>query len=267
MPGTTIEEGATLGALARSLPGSCLKAGFIHMSSPAKAFMKAAPSKSEGEVPSSRLERYLAALLPALQLLGSWTLVVASLLPAAALAGILVSSPPCGVAAVALAASVTASAVMGLSWVGAVVKTVLLGRLEAASGVRKYSVQNLLRMLFWSLDMKADNVFGQPVRGSAWWNKALQSRGIAVGRRAYIDTVWAGDYELVSYGDGAIVDRNATVFAHLGTYKAGELRMSQEAVAIADGAVVGPCAAVLPGYSLEAGKVLEAGQLGMQMRF
>ena len=267
MPGTTLGVGATLGALARTLPGSCLKPGFIHMGSPAKPLLKAAPANPEGDIPSSTAERLLVSLLPGLQLLGSWTLAVAALLPAAALAGVSVASPPSGATAVALAALITATAAFGLTWTGAVVKKLLLGRLEVASGIRKYSVQNLMRMLFWTLDMKADDIIGQAVRGSVWWNKALQSRGVCIGKRAYIDTIWAGDYELVSYGDGAIVDKNATLFAHLGMYKAGQLSMYQEAIAVGEAAVIGPRAAVLPGYSLEAGKVLDAGQLGMQMTF
>lgn len=266
LPGTTLGEGATLGALARTLPGSCLKPGFIHMGSPAKPFMKAAPGNPEGEIPSSFQERLLVALLPALQLLGSWTLAVASLLPAAALAALLVASPPSGATAAVLTALLTATAALGLTWVGAAAKKMLLGQLEAGSGIQKYSVQNLMRMLVWTLDTKADELFGQAVRGSVWWNKALQSRGVHIGRRAYIDTVWAGDYELVSYGDGAVVDRNATLFAHLGMYKGGELSMHQEAIAVGEAAVIGPRAAILPGYSLESGKVLPAGQLGMQMK-
>jgi hypothetical protein len=113
--------------------------------------------------------------------------------------------------------------------------------------------------------MRSDELFGNAVRGSSWWNDVLRSRGLSIGEDVYVDTLWAGDYELVTLGDGAVVDRGATLFAHLGMYKEGELSMLQAPVVV--GGVVGARAAILPGYSLVAGNVLAPGALGMKMSF
>ena len=266
LPGTSVGKAATLATLSRAPMHSSLQPGLVYMGSPARPFMKAGPGSTDGEVPQTGALKAFAALLPGLQLLAGWAVAVAALLPAALIARLLVASHPSSLHTLAAAAFVTAVAASGLMLVGAAAKKLMLGQLAPAAGIAKYSGQNLMRMLFWTLDAKLDDLFGRAVRGSAWWNKALQSRGVTIQGKAYIDTLWSGDYELVSYGDGAIVDRNATMFAHLGMYKAGGLTMMQETVAVGDGAVVGARAAVLPGFELEASKLLAPGQLGMQMK-
>lgn len=266
LPEVTVGEGATLGALSRAVAGSTLAAGMIHMGCPAAPFMRAAPKSSDGETPVTVWLQAYVAILPILQLLGSWTLIVASLSPAATAAHLLALDQLSTAATLGSATLVTATAASGLALLGAFLKRTVLGKLEPASGIHKYSGQNLTRMLFWTLDTKADDTWGQAFRGSPWWNCALKARGVALGQRAYIDTLWAGDYELVSYGEGAIVDHGTTIFAHLGMYKAGELSMTQQAVTLGEGAMVGPRAAVLPGFSLAQDGVLAAGKLGMPMK-
>ena len=164
------------------------------------------------------------------------------------------------------AALVTAVYGLGLTAFGAAGKRILVGRLAEASGIRKYSRHNLGRMLAWVLEMRANDLFGEAARGSAVWNGVLQTRGVDVGKDVYIDTLWAGDYELMSYGDGAVVDHGATLFAHLGMYKHGELSMLQAAASVESGAVVGARSAVLPGFRLESGQCLAPGKLGMPLK-
>ena len=67
----------------------------------------------------------------------------------------------------------------------------------------------------------------------------------------------------MSFRDKVIIDRSAVLFAHLGMYRNGELTMLQRPAVISSGATVEARAAVLPGYTLEAGGVLSAGNLGM----
>ena len=266
LPGVTIGQGATLGAMSCAALNSTLQPGMVHMGSPAKPLLRAAPKTAEGDIPDTLPTRTLVGLLPAVQLLGSCTVAAVSLLPAAALALLASRFSVSGGLDLITAALITAMAACGLTWSGALLKAALLGRLEPAAGIRKYSRQNVLRMLFWTLDTTVDQIFGQAARGSAWWNKALQARGAEVGKRVYIDTLWAGDYELVSYATGAVVDRGATVFAHLGMYKAGQLSISQEPVTIGANSRVAARAAVLPGFSLNDGQELGPGKLGMPMK-
>lgn len=265
LPGSVVARGATIGALSHTAMNGITQPGMIHMGSPARPLIRAPPGSPDGEEPATLGLRVLAAFLPALQLLGSWSIIVASLLPAASAAALLSGQLDMLPTAVK-AAAITLTNVLCMTWAGALVKRAMLGKLAPESGIKKYSAQNILRMLFWTLDTSLDQVFGQAARGSAWWNRALQARGLSIAKHVYIDTLWAGDYELVSYASGAVVDRGATVFAHLGMYKAGKLSIAQESVALGAGSVVGPRAAVLPGFSLEEGKELATGQLGMTMK-
>ena len=265
LPGTAVGEGATLSVSSSPLPGASMQPGFIYMGSPAFPIMKAAPSSSSGEIPDTLTLRALAFLLPIIQLTASWIFTTIALLPAAAVA-YAISGRKIGASAGLDLALVTSIAAVGLSVSGAAAKKVLLGKLSPASDIKKYSTQNLMRMLVWVLETRADELFGQAVRGSEWWNRSLRSRGLKIGNNVYIDTLWAGDYELVSYEDGAVVDRSATVFAHLGLYKGGEFSMSQDAVTVGEGALIAPRAAALPGYSLKSNEALGAGQVGLLMK-
>jgi acetyltransferase-like isoleucine patch superfamily enzyme len=262
LPGTVVGAGTTLGALSSPVMGSSLKPGMVYMGTPALPIMRAAPSPGGGETPEGLALRMLVAAFPAIQLAASLISTTAALAPAA-LAVYALSDA--ATSALVSAAVVTGISATGLGVVGAAAKKLLVGTLKPATGIKKYSAQNLGRMLAWVIEMRSDELFGNAVRGSSWWNDVLRSRGLSIGEDVYVDTLWAGDYELVTLGDGAVVDRGATLFAHLGMYKEGELSMLQAPVVV--GGVVGARAAILPGYSLVAGNVLAPGALGMKMSF
>jgi len=260
LPGTVVGAGATLGVLSSPVMGSSMKPGMVYIGTPAIPIMRAAPSPGDGETPTGLALRMLVAAFPAIQLAAGLVSTTAALAPAAVAAYALSGA---ATSALISAAVVTGFAALGLGLVGAATKKLLVGTLKPATGIKKYSAQNLGRMLAWVLEMRADELFGHAVRGSSWWNDILRSRGLSIGNDVYVDTLWAGDYELVSLGDGAVVDRGATVFAHLGMYKEGELSMMQGPVAV--GGSVGARAAILPGFSMVDGDVLAPGAVGLKM--
>lgn len=251
-------SGATLGVLASAPEGSTLVAGMLYVGSPALPVLRAAPCSETGEQACGAL-RLLASIFPALQLAAVALLTSLGAAPAAALASLLPAFTTLSPAAV------TALYAACLGSLGAAAKKVLVGRLQPASGIKKYSAQNFGRMMAWVLEVAGNDLFGDAVRGSCWWNRILRARGVSVGQDVYIDALWAGDYELVSYGEGAVVDRGASVFAHLGMYKDGVLAMVQEAAAVGANSTIGHRAVILPGFNLPAGQRLPAGQLGMHM--
>lgn len=158
---------------------------------------------------------------------------------------------------------VTGIAASSLAVMGAATKALLVGKVAPTEGIEKHSLHNLGRMLAWVLEMRSDALFGHAAKGSSWWNRILRLRGLTVGEDVYVDTLWAGDYELVTLGDEAVVDRGATVFAHLGMYKEGVLSMMQAPVVV--GGSVGARAAILPGFLLVEGGALAPGGVGMKM--
>lgn len=118
----------------------------------------------------------------------------------------------------------------------------------------------MIRNLLWAIDFRAMDVWGEALRGSSWYNSVLRTRGLAISSHVYLDTKFAGDYELVSYSENVVVDRDAMVFAHLGLYKKGALYMMQKAVEIQNGVVIGSRAAVLPGSVLGSQQNLGPGE-------
>lgn len=259
LPGTTVEAGATIGALCSPVAGGRTQAGMIHLGSPCRALLRAAPGTDRGEQPAGAAA-IAAAALPAAHATAAAALAVLAAAPAA-IAGTAVASILGGVAGAAAASGVYGGALVQLS---AAAKAALVGKLQPGTGIRKYSAQNVRRSVSASLEMRAQDLFAECGRGASWWNDALRARGVAVPKDAYIDTAWAGDYELVQYGAGAIVDHGAYIFAHLGLYRGGELRMEQAVTVVGPGAVVGPRAGVLPAACIKEGAAVAAGQLAMK---
>lgn len=266
LPGTVVSEGATLGSMACPDIGATLKPGFIHMGTPAQPIIKAPPGSFCGEVPHGRFLRTLVALLPFIQICTALTGCSLSI-AAAAFSAFSLRHLVAGRASLGplVAAFVTAVLTIALPAAGLVVKHLTLGQLEPAEGIQKFSFQNLARMLLSAVDAQALSLFGEAVKGSVWYNRVLRSRGLQIGSNVYVDTQFAGDYELICYGDNAIVDRDALVFAHLGLYKDGTLAMSQKSVEIKEKAVISTRAAVLPGSVINCGQVIPPGAVKFQL--
>ena len=264
LPGAVIPEGATLSPLACASASSKMRPGFIHIGASASPLIKAAPGSASGETPAGRSLRLLSALLPVGQVLISTVGISFGLTAAAGTAWML---KPVGAGdgiLVVLAASTTVAWSVALMAAGTLTKWLILGKLKPADGIEKHSVQNMARTLLWAVDSRALDLWVEAVRGSAWYNKVLRTRGLSIGGNVYLDTLFAGDYELISYKEGATVDRDAFIFAHLGQYQKGVLAMTQKCVVIGAHSVVGPRAAVLPGSSLNDKDTLPAGQVKLQ---
>ena len=75
-------------------------------------------------------------------------------------------------------------------------------------------------------------------------------RGMAVGAGAYLDTVKLLDYELASFGEGAIVGRNVLVYCHLASHKKGKLVLYQKKSSFGAHSCLGARSITLPGYTL-----------------
>ncbi len=92
--------------------------------------------------------------------------------------------------------------------------------------------------------------FAEAVRASPWYNLFASLRGMTIGKGAYLDSTRLLDYELASFGDNAIVSRNALVYCHLASHKKGKLVVYQKRSSFGIGSVLGARAITLPGYTL-----------------
>ena len=96
----------------------------------------------------------------------------------------------------------------------------------------------------------ATGPFAEAVRASPWYNLFASLRGMTIGKGAYLDSTRLLDYELASFGDNAIVSRNALVYCHLASHKKGKLVVYQKRSSFGAGSVLGARAITLPGYTL-----------------
>lgn len=88
-------------------------------------------------------------------------------------------------------------------------------------------------------------------------NACMRLRGMAVGPRAFLDTLSMLDYDLTSIGGGAVVGRGALIMGHLGAAKQGAWLLTQKPCAVGAHALVGLRSVLLPGYALPDGASLE----------
>ena len=93
-------------------------------------------------------------------------------------------------------------------------------------------------------------LFAEAVRASPIWNIFARLRGMTVGKGAYLDSIRLLDYELASFGDNAIVSRNALVYCHLASHKKGKLVVYQMRSTFGASCILGARSITLPGYSL-----------------
>lgn len=85
---------------------------------------------------------------------------------------------------------------------------------------------------------------------------------MTVGQGAFLDSLRLLDYELASFGDNAIVSRNALVYCHLASHKKGKLVVYQKQSTFGANCVLGARAITLPGYTLADKAVLAPVSLG-----
>ena len=262
LPGATITKGATIGCMVTVEASTSVKPGFIHMGSPATAIVKAGPEQDTGETPEGFVRSWFA-ILPVVQVAVSMSGVAFSLAAAASFAWWASSAMKTDslVAHLCIAAISVAIMTTALPAAGFIVKKFCLGQLREENGINKYSPQNLARTVLSAVDSKALDIWGEAARGSPWFNSVLRSRGLSIGHNVYLDTNFPGDYELVSYSDEVVVDRDALIFAHLGHYKGGKLQMTQKSVCIGDQAIIESRSVMLPGSSLVAQGCLKSGQV------
>lgn len=76
----------------------------------------------------------------------------------------------------------------------------------------------------------------------------LRTMGARIGRGVWLESYWLPEYDLVSLGDGATVNRGCVLQTHL----FHDRIMSMDSVRLAAGATVGPHGVVLPGASIGA---------------
>nr|WP_236718392.1 Pls/PosA family non-ribosomal peptide synthetase [Actinoplanes sp. TFC3] len=74
----------------------------------------------------------------------------------------------------------------------------------------------------------------------------LRTLGAKIGRGVWLETYWLPEYDLVSLGDGATVNRGCVVQTHLFHDRV----MSMDTVTLEAGAALGPHGIVLPGASI-----------------
>ena len=92
--------------------------------------------------------------------------------------------------------------------------------------------------------------FAEAVRASPIYNIFARLRGMTVGKGAYLDSMRLLDYELASFGDNAIVSRNALIYCHLASHKKGKLVVYQRRSTFGAGCILGARSITLPGYTL-----------------
>ncbi|WP_438841221.1 Pls/PosA family non-ribosomal peptide synthetase [Actinoplanes auranticolor] len=88
---------------------------------------------------------------------------------------------------------------------------------------------------------------------TAW----LRTLGARIGRGVWLETYWLPEYDLVTLGDGATVNRGCVVQTHLFHDRV----MSMDEVTLGAGAALGPHGIVLPGASIGARTTIGPGSL------
>jgi len=85
----------------------------------------------------------------------------------------------------------------------------------------------------------------------------LRTLGARIGRGVWLETFWLPEYDLVTLGAGATVNRGCVVQTHL----FHDRIMSMDEVRIDEGATLGPNGIILPGASIGAGTTIGPGSL------
>ncbi|HIW90872.1 MAG TPA: amino acid adenylation protein, partial [Candidatus Corynebacterium avicola] len=87
-----------------------------------------------------------------------------------------------------------------------------------------------------------------------WWARLMGTR---IGRGVWCETWWLPEFDLISIGDGATVNRGTVLQTHLFHDRV----MSLEGVHVGDGATLGPNSFMLPGSSLGDRSTVRPGSL------
>ncbi|HWS35728.1 MAG TPA: Pls/PosA family non-ribosomal peptide synthetase, partial [Actinoplanes sp.] len=93
--------------------------------------------------------------------------------------------------------------------------------------------------------------------GTPLLNLWLRTLGARIGRGVWLETLWLPEFDLVTLGDGATVNRGCVVQTHL----FHDRIMSMDTVTLAAGATLGPHGIVLPGASIGARTTVGPGSL------
>jgi non-ribosomal peptide synthetase-like protein len=115
----------------------------------------------------------------------------------------------------------------------------------------------LITGLYESVAVPALGMF---LTGTPWIALLLRAFGVKAGRRAYIETTYVTEFDLVRIGDDASVGRATSLQSHL--FEDRVMKMSN--VTVGAGATIGPRAVVLYDATVNDGARLEALSLAMK---
>ncbi|MEV4351975.1 Pls/PosA family non-ribosomal peptide synthetase [Actinoplanes sp. NPDC049596] len=93
--------------------------------------------------------------------------------------------------------------------------------------------------------------------GTPLLNIWLRTLGAKIGRGSWLETYWLPEYDLVTLGEGATVNRGCVVQTHL----FHDRIMAMDEVTLAEGATLGPHGIVLPGAGIGARTTVGPGSL------
>ncbi|CAK0786732.1 hypothetical protein CVIRNUC_009946 [Coccomyxa viridis] len=253
MPGTTVGKGSTLGAMAASLPGAQLPGEMLYMGSPAQPVFKsngsekaAGPKQETAKLMFQTWPFVQAAIAFGITTLATYITAVVALASVALYGSTLQASTPL-LLVVASGLWTLYGSLLGC--LGAAAKWSFTGRLEPHAGFSMYDSLSFRRALVLISEIPL-GPFAEAVRASPIYNIFARLRGMTVGKGAYLDSMRLLDYELASFGDNAIVSRNALIYCHLASHKKGKLVVYQRRSTFGAGCILGARSITLPGYTL-----------------
>jgi non-ribosomal peptide synthetase-like protein len=157
-----------------------------------------------------------------------------------------------------------------LSWAAMVAPVVLLASATAAAAVTtvaKWSLVGRIRVSehpLWSsfvwrnevadtfVEMVAAPWFANAATGTPVLALWLRSLGAKIGRGVWCETYWLPEADLVTLGDGAVINRGCVVQTHLFHDRVMQL----DTVVVASGGTLGPHSVILPAASIAAHAVV-----------
>ncbi|EIE23140.1 hypothetical protein COCSUDRAFT_47508 [Coccomyxa subellipsoidea C-169] len=251
LPGTTLGKSATLGAGAASLAGAQLPGEMLYMGNPATPVFKSSGSDKAAGPTDSRAKLMFASwpLVQPLLAFGITTLATYATIVAALATTAIFGSQGSWIGALVAGSALWTMYGALLGSLGAAAKWSFTGKLEPHAGFSMYDSLSFRRALVLISEMPL-GPFAEAVRASPWYNLFASLRGMTIGKGAYLDSTRLLDYELASFGDNAIVSRNALVYCHLASHKKGKLVVYQKRSSFGVGSVLGARAITLPGYTL-----------------
>ena len=263
LPGATLGVGTVLGAATPADGASGpLADRTLYMGAPAVPLATLDVGAPRGaDARAAAIEATLPCATAAIVLASLATATVVGSAATAAAADVL---PPAPASAVAAAVAGTTLAALATGAAAVAAKWGLAGRQSTAPFVRhtpayhrRLAVAGVLAPL-----ARLTGV-GDAVVGSAWHATLLRALGARIGARATLASDDFMDYDLLDVGEGAVVGKGATLFAHVGTFRGGEFTVEHARVSLGDRAIVAERALALPGTTVEEGGALPALGVGM----